>query len=123
MNRRLIVVCVLVFAGVTNSAFGAVKPPIRLATATFVVGSSGGKTNSLAESLGDLVTARLSREPSFILIERQKIDTVLDEIARSLSQESEQQAVIKAGQFIAADWFLLGAIPVERTNLVVFKLV
>ncbi len=107
----------------TNSPANLIKLPLRLATATFVVGVSGGKANPVAESLSDLIAAQLSHDPSFILIERQKIDTVLDEIARSLSQQSEQKAVIKAGHFIGADWFLLGAIPTERTNIVVFKVI
>ncbi len=99
-----------------------VRLPIRLAIGTVASGSAP-RANLRMDALRDLVTVELGRHDGFTLVERREVDRALEEVARSLEQNNEQQIALKAGKMLGCDWFLVDTCPSARTNVAVFKIV
>ncbi|HYV26505.1 MAG TPA: CsgG/HfaB family protein, partial [Candidatus Eisenbacteria bacterium] len=98
--------------------------PLRLAVTEF---SFGAKTESLRDDgakLNDLLTARLSREAQFQLVERVELDRVLKEKALSVSGLTQPGKAVQIGKLVKADWLCLPSFQnIEGTNYVFAKIV
>ena len=97
---------------------------IRLAIAGFATLDDGEKIQRQNSLLMDLLTAELSHSGTYVLIERQKIDSVAREMSLSLSQISKPADAIKVGKLLNVDRLLLGSLRNEAgTNTLIVKLV
>jgi len=98
--------------------------PLRLGIPEFATGGNTASLRSDGARLVDLLTARLSSEAGFELVERADLDRVLKESALSLSGGIKPEQAVRIGKMVRADWFALGSfLQIEATNVVLLKIV
>jgi len=112
-----LIIGVLVMAAANVNAADPVS--LRLAIGTF--GLTPEKRDG---DLADIITARLSTEPGFELVERREFDAVLKEAGMGLSGVVRAKDVVRFGAMLRADQFLLGSsVAINGTNRVFVRLV
>ena len=95
--------------GRTNTPVATVLAPLDLShPVRLAVGGLGLADNEENQQLGDLITMQLSGAPGFELVERQALDTVLQELNLSRHGFVRAKDAVRVGKLLKVDWFLLG---------------
>jgi TolB-like protein len=97
--------CPRLSAASSKAALNSKKPKILV---TVLNNSSGQKEyEPLREGLADLILLRLSQEQTCVVVDRDSLGNVLDELKLNLAGLTENES-LKAGQLIGAQYLLSG---------------
>src|SRR6185369_13901352 len=77
--------------------------PLRLGIPEFVTSGDVASLRGEGARLVDLLTARLSREAGFELVERAALDRVLRETSLSVSGMARPEQAVRVGKLVRAD--------------------
>jgi hypothetical protein len=103
-----------------------VKPQIvpALTVAIMDFESKAPGNPDLGEQLGDILTARLSIQDQFRLVERKKLQDTIKELQVNLSGLAENDRAVKVGKILGARILIFGrAFPVDKDLYIVAKVV
>jgi len=123
-----------VFAGVSLQAQEPVPSeerkveisgPYRVAVLPFEEKSAGEEeAPQLGSKITDLLTASLSTDPNLELVERARLDSILDEHALNLTGMTGPAEQLRLGRLAGAQFLVLGrTFPLDRDTCVVAKIV
>ena len=99
-----------------------VVPAITVAIMDFESKAPGNP--DLGEQLGDILTARLSIQDQFQLVERKKLQDTIRELQVNLSGLAENDQAVKVGKILGAKILIFGrAFPVDKDLYIVAKVV
>jgi len=133
--RRVLVVCVLTGLCLVTPGLGAEKKPsakpakpdptqtgVTVAVLSYE-GAVPGQTN-LGTQIADILTARLSVEDAFTLVERAKLGKILAEHQLNLTGMVDQDQAVKAGRLVGAKLLVMGKVfPIGKQLMMVTKVV
>jgi hypothetical protein len=106
------------------SMAGGTSNGVRLAVGPFFAPTANDSLQSVGVALADLLTAELSHESHFQLVERDKVQAVCRELNLSASGLVARNSVAKLGQLLACDWFVSGSlVPCGARTLVWTKVI
>ncbi len=111
-------------AGVDSNKPG-VPPAVSAVTVAIMDFESKAPGNpDLGVQLGDILTARLSIQDQFRLVERQKLQDTIKELQVNLSGLAENDQAVKVGKILGARILIFGrAFPVDKDLYIVAKVV
>jgi hypothetical protein len=105
-----------------GSGKARVVPAITVAIMDFESKAPGNP--DLGEQLGDILTARLSIQDQFRLVERKKLQDAIKELQVNLSGLAENDQAVKVGKILGAKILIFGrAFPVDKDLYIVAKVV
>jgi tetratricopeptide (TPR) repeat protein len=88
------------------------------------LGHLGLASKAANETLADLITAQVSSDSRIALVERRSLELALRETELNLAGISRSSEVIRVGQLLPVDWFVLGSTtPIAGTNALLIRLV
>ena len=106
MKRILIALLLIVMTVGTLFAAKDKGEPIALALLPFEGDKEFRQSN--LEAIGDLFLTYMIRTEAFVIVERSKIDEIIEEQAFALSDFTQDSEVIKIGELLAAQSVLIG---------------
>jgi hypothetical protein len=131
MSKRILISCVvmLIASAIAQAAEPAtpktpVKAKVRVSAAVldFQVNLPGNK--DLGSQIADILTARLSIEDSFDLVERASLSKILDEQKLKLVGMVDQAQSAKVGKLVGAQLLIMGkAFAIDKKLMIVTKVV
>ena len=132
MKRQLwVLVCGIVVLRTAGDVWAAdpnvsakpqVVPSITVAIMDFESKAPGNP--DLGEQLGDILTARLSIQDQFRLVERKKLQDTIKELQVNLSGLAQEDQAVKVGKILGARILIFGrAFPVDKDLYIVAKVV
>ena len=92
------------------SSPAAQSNPVRLAVGPFFGPAANGALQETAAALPDLLTAELSHQNRFQLVERDKVSAIWNELHLTSSGLAESATVAKLGRMLACDWLVSGSL-------------
>jgi len=104
---------------------GAAEPAVtRIALTPFSAPAGNPKLQNAATALPDLLTASLTQDKGFQLVERDKINTVWGELHLTEAGLTSADTVAKMGKILSCDWLLSGSlIPTPTGTQIWVKLI
>ena len=115
MKRKIITInwcwificCVLLLWGASGDA--AETNMLRLAIGPIFAPAGNAALEKAATTLPDMITAALSSESRFQMVERDKVNAIWSEIHLAEGGRMSANAVIKMGHFLSCDWLVSGS--------------
>ena len=104
---RLLVLSALVFSGA--SAGAAETNSVRLAIGPFFAPAGNTPLEKAASELPDLLTASLSQQNRFQLVEREKVNAIWNEMHLAEAGLTSADTVGKLGRILSCDWLVSGS--------------
>src|SRR5438067_8636554 len=89
---------------------GAESNVIRLAIGPFLAPPANNDMRQASQILPELLVGELSRVPRFQLVEREKAQTVWNELNLNASGLVARDTVAKLGRVLACDWVVSGSL-------------
>jgi len=108
------IAAVVVFAWVVTAAI-AVEKITCVAVGPFFAPGHDQQLVNFSEALPELLTAELSSNARFHVLERQQMHAVLKELDLSSAGMIDAASILKLGKLISADWLLSGSV-ITTTN-------
>jgi TolB-like protein len=105
--------CALLFLSLLLSAAIAAAPgaePIRVAVIDFTVQSDNPAYKYLGKGFAEFSAIELAKSRDVLLIEREKRNKALEELAFSLSDVADEAKQLKVGEFLSAQYLIGGSI-------------
>lgn len=107
-NIRTLILCALAFVATST---GATETNIlRLAIGPFFTPAGNTSFGKMAAALPDLLTASLSQQDRFQLVEREKVNAIWSELHLTEAGLTSANTVVKLGQLLSCDWLISGSI-------------
>lgn len=104
-----------------NSTASQTKPIMpagaTLAILPFNNNSKGGMQGYLRKTVADLVTADLAARARFRLVERDRLEEVLKELAFQKSEVVDERTALQIGKLLGAQYILFGSYIVNQQNI------
>ena len=92
-----------------TSAGAAETNMLRLAIGPIFAPAGNAALEKAATTLPDMITADLSRDSRFQMVERDKVNAIWSEIHLAEGERMSANAVIKMGHFLSCDWLVSGS--------------
>ncbi len=108
VRHGIIMTGCFLFLFMLPSVFAA--EPIRLAIVDFAVQSDNAAYKYLGKGFAEFTAIELAKSKSVIIIEREKRNKALEELAFSLSDAADAAKQLKIGQLLAAQYLVMGSI-------------
>src|SRR5687768_11551427 len=104
-NLWLLVAILLVAPAVARAA-----EPIRIAIGPFFAPPTDPALRSAAQVLPDLLLVELSNDPRFVVLERAKVQHVVEELDLTSAALTSGENVAKVGHLLSCDWLISGTL-------------
>jgi TolB-like protein len=92
------------------SSLAAQSNTVRLAVGPFFAPAADGTLQEAGAALPDLLTAELSHQNRFQLVERDKVSAIWSELHLTSSGLAASDTVAKLGRMLACDWLVSGSL-------------
>jgi TolB-like protein len=131
MNKRMLVSCAVMLiasaiaqAAEPKTAKAPKTAPARVSVAVLDFQANLPGNKDLGSQIADILTARLSIEDSFDLVERASLSKILDEQKLKLVGMVDQEQSAKIGKLVGAKLLIMGkAFAIDKKLMIVTKVV
>ncbi|OGF44829.1 MAG: hypothetical protein A2231_12615 [Candidatus Firestonebacteria bacterium RIFOXYA2_FULL_40_8] len=108
MKRIIVAACISL--GVCSFLFSADGGKVKISVIDFAVSSKNPDYEFLGKGFAEFVSVELSSSRDVLLVERQKLQQIINEQKLSLTGLIDENHRVEVGKLISADYFIFGSI-------------